>query len=41
MHLCPSWSASTYVLERGQIRYSATMTRLAANDEVRRAYHDV
>ena len=27
-----------YVLEKGQIRYQATMDELAANDEVRRAY---
>ena len=30
-----------YVLEKGQIRYHATMAELAANDEVRRAYLSV
>jgi len=31
-------SDRAYVLEKGQIRYQASMTELAANEEVRRAY---
>lgn len=34
-------SSRAYVLERGQIRYQATMAELAANEEVRRAYLSV
>jgi branched-chain amino acid transport system ATP-binding protein len=34
-------SDRAYVLEKGQIRYHATMAELAANDEVRRAYLSV
>ncbi len=41
MHFAELVSARAYVLEKGQIRYSATMTELAANDEVRRAYLSV
>jgi branched-chain amino acid transport system ATP-binding protein len=38
MHFAELVSDRAYVLEKGQIRYQATMTELAANDEVRRAY---
>jgi branched-chain amino acid transport system ATP-binding protein len=38
MHFAELVSDRAYVLERGQIRYQATMAELAANDEVRRAY---
>ena len=38
MHFAELVSDRAYVLEKGQIRYSAGMAELAANDEVRRAY---
>ena len=38
MHFAALVSDRAYVLEKGQVRYQATMTELAANDEVRRAY---
>jgi branched-chain amino acid transport system ATP-binding protein len=38
MHFAEIVSDRAYVLEKGQIRYQATMAELAANDEVRRAY---
>jgi branched-chain amino acid transport system ATP-binding protein len=38
MHFAELVSNRAYVLEKGQIRYQATMAELAANDEVRRAY---
>ena len=38
MHFAELVSDRAYVLEKGQIRYEATMAELAANDEVRRAY---
>ncbi|HEY6356372.1 MAG TPA: ABC transporter ATP-binding protein [Burkholderiaceae bacterium] len=38
MHFAELVSDRAYVLEKGQIRYQAGMTELAANDEVRRAY---
>ena len=38
MHFAELVSDRAYVLEKGQIRYQATMAELAANDEVRRAY---
>jgi len=41
MHFAELVSDRAYVLEKGQIRYHATMTELAANDEVRRAYLSV
>jgi branched-chain amino acid transport system ATP-binding protein len=41
MHFAELVSDRAYVLEKGQIRYQATMTELAANDEVRRAYLSV
>ena len=34
-------SDRAYVLEKGQIRYHATMAELAANEEVRRSYLSV
>jgi branched-chain amino acid transport system ATP-binding protein len=41
MHFAELVSDRTYVLEKGQIRYHATMAELAANEEVRRAYLSV
>ena len=41
MHFAALVADRAYVLEKGQIRYQATMTELAANDEVRRAYLSV
>ena len=41
MHFAELVSDRAYVLEKGQIRYQATMHELAANDEVRRAYLSV
>ncbi|HUH89008.1 MAG TPA: ABC transporter ATP-binding protein [Pusillimonas sp.] len=41
MHFAELVSDRAYVLEKGQIRYHATMQELAANDEVRRAYLSV
>jgi len=41
MHFAELVSDRAYVLEKGQIRYQASMEDLAANDEVRRAYLSV
>jgi len=41
MHFAELVSDRAYVLEKGQIRYKASMDELAANDEVRRAYLSV
>ncbi|MFT4267179.1 MAG: ABC transporter ATP-binding protein [Xenophilus sp.] len=41
MHFAELVSDRAYVLEKGQIRYAATMTELAANEDVRRAYLSV
>lgn len=41
MHFAELVSDRAYVLEKGQIRYQATMAELAANEEVRRAYLSV
>jgi len=41
MHFAELVSDRAYVLEKGQIRYAATMAELAANDDVRRAYLSV
>jgi branched-chain amino acid transport system ATP-binding protein len=41
MHFAELVSDRAYVLEKGQIRYQATMAELAANDEVRRNYLSV
>ena len=41
MHVAELVSDRAYVLEKGQIRYHASMAELAANDEVRRAYLSV
>ena len=41
MHFAELVSDRAYVLEKGQIRYHATMQELAGNDEVRRAYLSV
>jgi branched-chain amino acid transport system ATP-binding protein len=41
MHFAELVSDRAYVLEKGQIRYHAAMSELAANDEVRRAYLSV
>jgi len=41
MHFAELVSDRAYVLEKGQIRYQASMSELAANDEVRRAYLSV
>jgi len=41
MHFAELVSDRAYVLEKGQIRYQASMKELAANDEVRRAYLSV
>lgn len=38
MHFAELVSDRAYVLEKGQIRYHATMEELAGNEEVRRAY---
>ncbi|UUX95188.1 ABC transporter ATP-binding protein [Aquabacterium sp. J223] len=38
MHFAELVSDRAYVLEKGQIRYHASMAELAANEEVRRAY---
>ena len=41
MHFAELVSDRAYVLEKGQIRYHASMSELAANEEVRRAYLSV
>ena len=41
MHFAELVSDRAYVLEKGQIRYQATMQELAANEEIRRAYLSV
>ena len=41
MHFAELVSDRAYVLEKGQIRYQATMKELSHNDEVRRAYLSV
>ena len=41
MHFAALVSDRAYVLEKGQIRYQASMAELAANDDVRRAYLSV
>jgi branched-chain amino acid transport system ATP-binding protein len=41
MHFAELVSDRAYVLEKGQIRYHASMNELAANEEVRRAYLSV
>lgn len=41
MHFAELVSDRAYVLEKGQIRYQASMAELAANDEVRRSYLSV
>ena len=41
MHFAELVSDRAYVLEKGQIRYRATMQELAGNEEVRRAYLSV
>ena len=41
MHFAELVSDRAYVLEKGQIRYQASMEQLAANEEVRRAYLSV
>jgi len=41
MHFAELVSDRAYVLEKGQIRYQATMAELAANEEVRRNYLSV
>lgn len=41
MHFAELVSDRAYVLEKGQIRFHASMAELAANDEVRRAYLSV
>ncbi len=41
MHFAQLVSDRAYVLEKGQIRYQASMAELAANEEVRRAYLSV
>lgn len=41
MHFAELVSDRAYVLEKGQIRYQASMDELAANDEVRRNYLSV
>ena len=38
MHFAALVSDRAYVLEKGQIRYQASMAELAANEDVRRAY---
>ena len=41
MHFAELVSDRAYVLEKGQIRYQASMQELSANEEVRRAYLSV
>ena len=41
MHFAELVSNRAYVLEKGQIKYTATMAELSANEEVRRAYLSV
>ena len=41
MHFAEMVSDRAYVLEKGQIRYQASMAELSANEEVRRAYLSV
>jgi branched-chain amino acid transport system ATP-binding protein len=41
MHFAELVSDRAYVLEKGQIRYQASMAELAANEDVRRAYLSV
>jgi branched-chain amino acid transport system ATP-binding protein len=41
MHFAELVSDRAYVLEKGQIRYQASMAELAADEEVRRAYLSV
>ncbi|MEO8390460.1 ABC transporter ATP-binding protein [Polaromonas sp.] len=41
MHFAELVSDRAYVLEKGQIRFQGTMTDLASNEEVRRAYLSV
>jgi branched-chain amino acid transport system ATP-binding protein len=41
MHFAALVSDRAYVLEKGQIRYQATMAELSANEEVRRTYLSV
>jgi branched-chain amino acid transport system ATP-binding protein len=41
MHFAELVSDRAYVLEKGQIRYAASMQELAANEDVRRAYLSV
>ena len=41
MHFADLVSDRAYVLEKGQIRYQASMAELSANEEVRRAYLSV
>ena len=41
MHFAALVADRAYVLEKGQIRYHATMAELAANEDVRRAYLSV
>ena len=41
MHFAELVSDRAYVLEKGQIRYQASMVELSANEEVRRAYLSV
>ncbi|MES1264927.1 MAG: ABC transporter ATP-binding protein, partial [Variovorax sp.] len=41
MHFAELVSDRAYVLEKGQVRYQASMAELAVNDEVRRAYLSV
>ena len=41
MHFAELVSDRAYVLEKGQIRYQSSMTELAANEDVRRAYLSV
>jgi len=41
MHFAELVSDRAYVLEKGQIRYQASMQELVANEEVRRNYLSV
>jgi len=41
MHFAELVSDRAYVLEKGQIRYQASMDELSANEEVRRMYLSV
>jgi len=41
MHFAELVSDRAYVLEKGQIRYQASMAELASNEAVRRAYLSV